>query len=195
MKAHVTTLSISLLLLLASGAYTAEQRRSAISVNGRIPLGIESFRSMPSKSDFYLMASAESTMFASMVRVVEGDREYLVADGKRVTRYPEKVSFRVTASSRERLLDEHPFQTTQELALADLFVKLKYRLKVFHALEFHYIQPSSVEEVGMPNDIPYDERIYRINFNLGKIAIEDRVVMEVLSPTGERLCKFHLDLL
>jgi hypothetical protein len=43
--------------------------------------------------------------------------------------------------------------------------------------------------------MPYDERIYRIGFDMGKIPIQDRVVMEVLTPTGQRLCKFHLDLL
>jgi hypothetical protein len=42
--------------------------------------------------------------------------------------------------------------------------------------------------------VPYNERIYRIGFDLGKVPIDDRVVMEVISPTGERLCKFHLDL-
>jgi len=32
-------------------------------------------------------------------------------------------------------------------------------------------------------------------FDLGNVPIEDRVVLEVLAPSGERLCKFHLDLL
>lgn len=189
------TIVVALLAALIQAGISAEQRRSPISINGRIPLGIESFRSMPSRSDFYLMASAESPSFDSMVRVIEVNQEYLVANGKRVSLYPEKVSFRLTASARERLLDEHPFQTNQEIALGDLFLKLKFRLKVFHGLEYHYIQPTGIEEMGMPKDIPYDERIYRISFTLGKVPIEDRVVMEVLSPTGERLCKFHLDLL
>jgi hypothetical protein len=47
----------------------------------------------------------------------------------------------------------------------------------------------------MPRHVPYNERIYRIGFQIGKVPIEDRVVMEVFSPSGERLCKFHLDLL
>ena len=46
----------------------------------------------------------------------------------------------------------------------------------------------------MPPDIPYDERVYQISFDIGRIPITDRVVLEVLSPSGERLCKFHLDL-
>ena len=46
----------------------------------------------------------------------------------------------------------------------------------------------------MPAEVSYDERIYRIRFNLGRIPIDDRIVLEVFSPTGERLSKFHVDL-
>jgi hypothetical protein len=49
--------------------------------------------------------------------------------------------------------------------------------------------------IGVPADVPYDERVYRINFALDKLPITDRCVLEVLSPTGERLTKFHFDLL
>lgn len=167
-----------------------------ISINGRIPLGIESFRLEPGKQDFYLIASAESPTFAGMQRVVEGTKDRLVTtNGKKVDFYPERVEFRVTASGRERILDDRPFETTDDISLNELFVKLRFRIKVFHGLEARHIEPAYFEDIGMPRDVPYDERIYRIGFNLGKIPIEDRVVMEVFSPAGARLCKFHLDLL
>jgi hypothetical protein len=174
----------------------AQVRSVPIAINGRIPLGIESFRLAPAHKDFYLMASVEHPSFHGMQRVIGGSKDYLLGNnGKKVTLYPEKIEFRLTASSREKLLDDRPFETRDDISLNDLFTKLKFRVKVFHGLEYRYIEPAYLEDIGMPRDINYDERIYRIGFNLGKIPIEDRVVMEVYSPSGQRLCKFHLDLL
>jgi hypothetical protein len=174
----------------------AQMRGTPVAINGRVPLGIEAFRVRPANQDFYLMASAENPMFLGMRRVTEGEHDKLVgSNGKVVSLYPEKVQFRLTASSREKIVDEKPYGTESKLPLDELLVKLHFRLKIFHGLEYRYVQPSYVEDVGMPRSVPYNERIYRIGFTMGKVPIEDRVVMEVFSPTGERLCKFHLDLL
>jgi hypothetical protein len=172
-------------------------RRVPISVNGRIPLGIESFRLQPAKSDFYLMASAENSGFVGMQRVMEGDRggELITSTGQKVKFYPDKVQFRLTASARERMVEDKPYETREKIGLQDLLAKLHFRLKIFHGLESRSVEPTYIDDIGMPKNVPYDERIYRIGFKLGKVPIEDRVVMEVYSPAGERLCKFHLDLL
>lgn len=166
-------------------------------VHGRIPLGIESFRLEPAGSSFYLLASVENPEFDGLYR--RGDRNQHArlfdANDKPVLFYPSRLQFRLTASSREKLVDDHPFDTHTRISLNDLITKLQFRVKVFHALEYRYIKPTYIENVGVPKDVPYNERIYRIGFDLGKIPIDDRVVMEVISPTGERLCKFHLDLL
>jgi hypothetical protein len=187
---------ITSFLLSAALPLFAQMRGTPVSINGRVPLGIESFRVRPANQDFYLMASAENPIFVGMRRVTEGEHDKLVgSNGKVVSQYPEKVQFRLTASSREKIVDEKPYGTESKLPLDELLVKLHFRLKIFHGLEYRYVQPSYVEDVGMPRSVPYNERIYRIGFQLGKVPIEDRVVMEVFSPTGERLCKFHLDLL
>ena len=49
--------------------------------------------------------------------------------------------------------------------------------------------------IGVPADVAYDERVYRISFSGQKIPVSDRCILEVLSPTGERLTRFHFDLL
>jgi hypothetical protein len=49
--------------------------------------------------------------------------------------------------------------------------------------------------IGVPSDISYDERIYRVTFNLNQMPITDRFVLEVRSPEGNRMAKFHFDLL
>lgn len=189
--------------ILAAFALSAVMSASAqvhfapISINGRIPLGIESFRLDPAKQDFYLMASAETPAFVGLRRVINGTStlRLISRNGKTLTSYPDHVQFRLTASAREKMLEDHPFGTKSNLPMLDLLASLKFRLKVFHGLAYRYIQPASVDDVGMPRNLPYNERIYSIGFNLGHIPIEDRVVMEVITPTGERLCKFHLDLL
>jgi hypothetical protein len=52
------------------------------------------------------------------------------------------------------------------------------------------IVPQSVEMIGMPADVPYDERVYRINVNAGNLPITDRLVVEIFSPHGELLTHF-----
>jgi hypothetical protein len=184
------------LLLSAALTSSAQVRGTPVAINGRVPLGIESFRIRPANQDFYLMASAENPMFLGLRRVTDGDHDKLVGgNGKVVTLYPERVQFRLTASAREKIIDDKPYGTESKLPLDELLVQLHFRLKIFHGLEYRYVQPSYVEDVGMPRHVPYNERIYRIGFQIGKVPIEDRVVMEVFSPSGERLCKFHLDLL
>ena len=191
---NVLLLVVSLLFFAL--ASSAQVRGTPIAINGRVPLGIESFHVLPANQDFYLMASAENPMFVGMRRITDGEHDKLLAsNGKVVNLYPEKVQFRLTASAREKIIDDRPFGTESKIPLDELLMKLHFRLKIFHGLEFRYVQPLYVEDVGMPRTVPYNERIYRIGFQLGKVPIEDRVVMEVFSPSGERLCKFHLDLL
>ena len=167
------------------------------SLNGRIPLGVESFRLKPSGKFFYVMASVENPGFDGLYR--ENDKNgHLILFGRNDTAvkfYPARLQFRITASSREKLLADHSYDVHSKLAVNDLLGRLRFRLKVFDGLDYRYIHPVLVEDVGMPTQIDYDERIYRIGFEIGKIPVEDRMVIEVLSPNGDRLCKFHLDLL
>ncbi|HUN87156.1 MAG TPA: hypothetical protein VMU28_00100 [Terriglobales bacterium] len=186
-----------LALGLALGLLAQDQSVSIYNINGRIPLGVESFRLQPDNRDFYLVASAENEVFEGMRRVTDdAGRDHLVdREGHRVLFYPSGVRFRLTASSREKLSTDQPFDTHPQVATPDLLSHLRFRIKVFHALAYWYVKPRLVENIGVPTTVPYDERIYLIGFDLGRIPIDDRVVMEVLAPSGERLCKFHLDLL
>jgi len=186
-----------LALVIAMAMPSLAQTSRVFNVNGRIPLGIESFRLQPSGREFYLIASVENPSFAGLYRSVDrhGHPQLFAAGDKPITFYPSRVQFRLTASAREKLIDDRPFDTNAKLAISDLLGQLQFRVKIFHALEYHYVEPTVVEDMGIPKDVPYDERIYRIGFDLGKVPIEDRVVMEVFSPTGERLCKFHVDLM
>ena len=168
---------------------------SILRYQSRVPLGWESFKVRSSGTCFYLMGTVESPKFEGWRKVTIKEHNHLLdASGQPVRLYPDDLQFRVTASAREKLLDSRPFTVASSLPLNEYLLHLRFRLKIFHGLFQHTLRPVSVEAIGMPADISYDERIYRIHFNLDHVPIDDRVVLEVLAPTGERLSKFHVDL-
>jgi len=117
------------------------------------------------------------------------------AEGKPVAYFPRNFSFRITASLRKTVLVNPVTGFHGSDNPEDLLLKLRFRMKIYHELEAREVQPDSVQMIGVPADIPYDERIYRINFIVKNVPVTDRCVLEVLSPEGERLTKFHFDLL
>jgi hypothetical protein len=76
-----------------------------------------------------------------------------------------------------------------------LLLKLKFRIRAYNGLQVREIVPQSVEMIGMPADVPYDERVYRINIDAGNLPITDRLVIEIFSPQGELLTHFPFSLL
>jgi len=165
--------------------------------HSRIPLGVESFRLVPSGERFHVMASVESPAFEGWRHVTEDGHSLLFAsNGKPVRYYPDYLQFRVTASAHDPVLEDHPTNAaSSDRSLNDFLLSVRFQVKIFRGLEAQIVEPRVVDEIGVPRDVPYDERIYRVGFKLGRVPIEDRIVMEVLSPKGERLCKFHVDLL
>jgi hypothetical protein len=70
---------------------------------------------------------------------------------------------------------------------------LRFRLKIFKRHPRHRTrEPKVVSVIGVPADVPYDERVYRVSFKLDRIPLKHRIVLE-LSPGGERISKFHLE--
>jgi hypothetical protein len=119
----------------------------------------------------------------------------MAADGHAITHFPRNFAFRITASLRKTLITEATTEINSSHDPLDFLLKLKFSLKVYDGIEMRVIDPESMQMIGVPGDIPYDERVYRINFNLEQIPVTDRFVLEVLSPEGERLTRFHFDLL
>ncbi len=114
-------------------------------------------------------------------------------DGTPVRTYPEFVDFRVTVTTRMRNPDEPPYPIACHEDLNDYLLGLRFRLKIFHALQYTVVEPKVVRLIGMPPDVSYNERIYRVSFQLPGLPLEDRIKLEVLSPSGERISKFHLE--
>lgn len=190
-----TLLIIGFALMLLTPFVTSGQDNDALLVyNARVPLGVESFELEPSGKYFYVMASVESPNFQGLRRVMRHDQSDLLnTDGTPVRYYPEHLQFRLSASMRERMIDE-PYKEKLPVKVEDLLQSLRFRLKVFHGIRYWFIGPKVVQDIGMPRNVAYDERIYGVSFDIRKIPIQDRIIMEVLMPNGQRLCKFHLDL-
>jgi hypothetical protein len=161
----------------------------------RIPLGSETFAVQPWRSVLTVMASAENPHFEGWRRETHADKELLLdASGRPVRFFPRHIDFRISVGTRTHVSDIEPFPIQAGLALNDYLLGLRFRLKIFHGLQQTVVEPDEVALIGVPSDVPYDERIYRASFQLPRVPIEDRIVLEVLTPQGERLCKFHLDL-
>jgi hypothetical protein len=193
-------IAVFVLIVVAAG-FCENHARSSTSFDRRyhaiIPLGAERIDLRPSKRQLYILATAESPSFEGWHSPMNS--HYLLKpDGSRVDSYPRQIRFRLTATAmRPDMLFLEPYGnlTLSDGAINDYLLHLSFRMLVFHGLQITHIQPQAVRLIGMPADVTYDERIYQMSFNLPRrIPITDRIVVEVLSPTGYRVCKFHLDL-
>jgi hypothetical protein len=123
--------------------------------------------------------------------VSEGSHKKLVsADGDTIRHFPRRFSFRITASLRKMLMDRPAVSVNAGDEPRQLLLNLKFRIRAYNGLESHEIVPESVEMIGMPADIPYDERVYRINLNNVDLPITARLVIEIRTPQGELLAHF-----
>jgi hypothetical protein len=193
------TLILSLTLLssitgLARPHKAEEDDSSEQRFQARIPLGIEGFFLRPERRMLYVMTTADSPSFDGWRLIEHGsDKALLDRDGSPVHYFPQQVHFRVTATTMLELLDIDTTLLDVDGSLNDFLRGLSFRLKVFHGLQLVTLAPDSIDIVGVPTDVSSEERVFRANFTLPPTPIGDRMMLEVLTPKGERLCKFHLE--
>ncbi len=181
---------------LLSGAQTSPPDEPVYEFRSIVPLGVESFKLEPASETVNLLASAESPLFEGVRLLGHGrNRIVLAADGSRLSCFPQQIVFRVTASARGKALDDKPIPVETTADLNQYLLSLRFRLKVFRGLEYREIKPQSVEQVGVPDDVPYSERVYRLAFSLDNVTVDERILLEVYDATGDRLTRFHLELL
>jgi hypothetical protein len=191
-------LFIAALLTLSSAAagQSPARRDVAFEFQSVVPLGVETFKLETAAQTINLVASAESQFFDGVRLLGHGpERVVVAADGSLVRRFPQNITFRVTASARGRALDEKPVPVETTADLNRYLLSLSFRLKIFRGLEYRRVEPSRTELVGVPADVAYDERIYRLLFKVGEVAVEERILLEVYDESGERLTRFHLELM
>src|ERR1051326_6753577 len=148
-------------------------------------------RYFPEQVDFRVSATTEG-----LGRRPSRGHVVLLSDrGRNVRYFPEQVDFRVSATTEGHGFDPDPLPVETQIAPGEFMLGLHFRLKVFHGLESVYLEPESVEQIGEPADVPASERIYVAHFTLRNLPVTDRILLEVLDPSGQRITRFHLDLL
>ncbi|PYX92909.1 MAG: hypothetical protein DMG67_05570 [Acidobacteria bacterium] len=186
-----------LLILTLPGAGQARSSTDLVyRYHSIVPLGTEKIRLQPSQHLVDLIASAESGNFEGVERKDAPQKTRLVnANGSPFSFYPAEVTFRLTATTLNRLKDEDPPLEVNTAQDTNTFLlDLHMRLKVFRGLDAYELEPSDVDLIGMPAAIPYEERIYRATFDLDHIPADSRLVLEVFDSSDERISRFHLEL-
>lgn len=194
-----------LCLLLAATAQSVSEVRAGedrgevnqtITFQRVLPLGVDSIVLEPGKQTVFLMAAALPEGLEGMrLERVGSERRLFTAEGSPVLHFPRSVEFRVTATARRDDFVElmaHPVPT--RAGLNQFLLGLRFRLRVFHGLHNYTIEPEAVRLLGMPADVPYEERIFHVLFEMPTVPIEHRLVLEVLSAEGQRAGRFHLAL-
>src|SRR5207237_1969727 len=100
-----------------------------------------------------------------------------------------------TARSLRSELTDSPWPVAWQADAPGFLRALRFRLIIHHELTSTTIEPDAIKNIGVPDDVPYDERIYRLNFTLPEVPVTDRLVLETHTSDGALVCKFHLELL
>jgi hypothetical protein len=198
MKSHRIARGGLLAIVAAFGlaAIAGNAPRGSNGLHPNMPAGYDVVVLKPSGANLSMMGLIECPELEGAQSVAEGARKKLVsADGDTVRHFPRRFSFRITASLRKMLMDRPVTAVDVTDVPQELLLNLKFRIRAYNGLENHEIIPESVEMIGMPADVPYDERVYRINVNNVDLPITARLVVEVRTPKGELLTHFPFSLL
>ena len=167
-----------LLLIVAGFAVAAAARNSPKPVSGmhsNMPAGYAVMVLKPSKATLSLIGLIECPELEGAQHVAEGLHKKLVsADGTAVRQFPQRFSFRITASLRKIFIEGPDSSVDVAGDPQELLLNLKFRIRAYNGLQAREIVPQSIEMIGVPADVPYDERVYRINIDTGNLPITDR---------------------
>jgi hypothetical protein len=193
MKSHRIARSGLLAIIGAFGlaAIAGNAPRGSNGLHPTMPAGYDVVVLKPSGANLALMGLIECPELEGAQSVSEGANKKLVsAAGDTIRHFPQRFSFRITASLRKMLMDRPVASVDVRDEPHELLLNLKFRIRAYNGLENHEIVPESVEMIGMPADVPYDERVYRVNLNNVNLPITARLVVEIRTPQGELLTHF-----
>jgi hypothetical protein len=161
-----------------------------------MPAGYSVVQLKPSGAILSLLGLIECPEVEGLQQISQGlNAKVMSPQGEVLKQFPQHFSFRITASLRKTLIDGPDRIVTTEEEPKQLLLKLGFRLKIYDGLDMHEIGPESVTMIGVPADIAYDERVFRVSFDVGELPVTDRMILEVTSPEGEGLTHFPFGLL
>jgi hypothetical protein len=165
-------------------------------VRSPVPLGMIGLELLPSHKNFMLFASAVTPSMNGYRVTRVGRGSVVQPDGTPVHFFPNNVEFRVTATTmNDGLLPLDRDKVHESAEPEEMLGHLQFHLKVYRGLHHSIVKPASVRMVGVPEKEPFPERVYQVSFDTRNTPVEARCVLEVLSPKGELLARFHLELL
>ncbi len=172
-------------------AWAGNARDGDSGLRSTMPAGYEVLVLKPSGATLSILGLVECSEIEGARQVSQGVHARLVrADGAPIEKFPHRFSFRITASLRKGLLDARAIPVDAPGDPRAFLLGLKFRVRVYRGLETHEITPESIVMIGVPADVPYDERVYRITIKAGDLPISDRFIIEVDSPQGMVLTHF-----
>ena len=196
-------IAVSLMLFFFCGSLTAGNGPTPGSgaVTGAhfsavMPLGADSILLLPAKQRLNMLLSVECPELEKVV--VQGlgkAKSVSYADGTPLKEYPADIAFRFTIGSRTTADETSPNEFETKADPDHFQSTLHFRLKVFHGMETKLYEPTEVRMLGVPADVPSNERIYHFSFKLKNVPVEDRMMLEVLDENGNRVAKFHMQLM
>ena len=188
-------LSVSIALMSPGSAF-AQNSTPEVRFHAITPLGSDALVLRPANKVVSMMLTLECKELDE-ARIVEKDSKKLVAnaDGTELKNYPAEIKFRFTVGTKTVLGEKSPLEVQTSSTPEQFASHLHFRLKVFHGVDAQTLEPTESKIIGVPLDMPYDERIYRIAFKLNEIPVSDRMMFEVVDETGARVAKFHLQLM
>jgi hypothetical protein len=157
-----------------------------------MPLGIDVLAPREHGSTFALYASLEGLSSIALI----AQKDPVRADGQETERhFPSPLSFRVTATTLGVNSIDVPDRIDTDLDTAELIKSLQFRLRINDSgLQTKRIGPAETRLIGVPADVPYGERIYRVIFEIPPLSTRARLVLEIVAPNGELLSKFPVTL-
>jgi hypothetical protein len=174
----------------------AGQWQTGASLHSAMPAGDAVVRLEPSGAQVSVLGLIECPGMEGARHVSEGlNARIVTADGLPLNRFPSHFSFRITATLRKTLI-ESPSDTVMTAEDPQQFLlKLGFKLKIYHGLETREVFPQSIRMIGVPAELAYDERVFRVSFEVEDLPVTDRLVLLVLSPEDEPLTHFSFGLL
>ncbi|HEY7405966.1 MAG TPA: hypothetical protein VIB39_20740 [Candidatus Angelobacter sp.] len=165
-------------------------------LHSAMPAGYDVITLQPSGLNLSLMGLIECPELEGAQHISEGlQAKIITAAGARMNEFPHHFSFRITASLRKIILDGPASSVIIPDDPYAFLLKLRFRIKAYHGLEVREVFADSVELIGMPGDVPYDERVYRVTVDIKDAPITDRFVVDILTPEGELLTHFPFTVL
>lgn len=196
MSVKLRMLLPGIVLSLAVFCQADEKDKSRHPFTTRTPLGSDNLRLMPANADICILVTLDTKAMGSLWRVLDNNKVFVQdSSGKKMKTYPSELSFRVTAGSKSKLQENTPHEVETALDPQQFVSRLRFRLKIFHGLETRTVEATEIKNIGVPVNLPYDERIWKVTFPLDKVLVEDRLMLEVLDAEGNRLSKFHMELI